>query len=137
LDKLEKAKRVGYRFTDKKAKQLHVGANAKPTEEEIKKMKHGKGVYYENRKNRSDKSRMKKLEDGGVAEGWTDADLKEKGGVAKAKKKSSSAGNGGMMAKIQAEVKRLKAENPTMFKKHTDFVKKAASNLKESGNLKN
>jgi hypothetical protein len=81
LDKLEKAKRVGYRFTDKKAKQLHLGANAKPTEEEIKKMKNGKGVYYENRKNRSDKSRMKKLEDGGgVAEGWTDAELMAKGG---------------------------------------------------------
>lgn len=135
LDKLEKAKRVGYRFTDKKAKQLHVGANAKPTEEEIKKMKHGKGVYYENRKNRSDKSRMKKLEDGGVAEGWTDADLKEKGGAAKAKKKGG--GNSGMMAKIQTEVKRLKAEDPNMFKKHTDFVKKAASNLKAKGELKN
>jgi hypothetical protein len=80
LDKLEKAKRVGYRFTDKKAKQLHLGANAKPTAEEIKKMKNGKGVYYENRKNRSDKSRMKKLEDGGVAEGWTDAELMAKGG---------------------------------------------------------
>jgi hypothetical protein len=122
LDKLEKAKRVGYRFTDKKAKQLHKGENAKPNEEQIEKYKKGKGVYYENRKNRSDKSRMKKMEDGG--------------GVEK-KKKGGSAGNGGMMAKIQAEVKKLKAENPNMFKKHTDFVKKAASNLKASGGLHN
>ena len=135
LDKLEKAKRVGYRFTDAEAKKLHVGANAKPTETEIHKLKHGKGVYYENRKNRSDKSRMKKLEDGGVAKGWTDAELKEKGGAAKAKKKGG--GNSGMMAKIQTEVKRLKAEDPNMFKKHTDFVKKAASNLKAKGELKN
>lgn len=133
LDKLEKAKRVGYRFTDKKAKQLHLGANAKPTEEEIKKMKNGKGVYYENRKNRSDKSRMKKLEDGGVAEGWTDAELLEKGGAAKAKKKGG--GNSGMMAKIQSGAKALRAEHPSM--KWTDCIKKSAANLKAKGELHN
>ena len=133
LDKLEKAKRVGYRFTDKKAKQLHLGANAKPTAEEIKKMKNGKGVYYENRKNRSDKSRMKKLEDGGVAEGWTDAELLEKGGAAKAKKKGG--GNSGMMAKIQSGAKALRAEHPSM--KWTDCIKKSAANLKAKGELHN
>lgn len=66
-DELAKSKGVGYRFTDKKAKKLGKKENAKPTKEEIKKFKDGKGVYFENRKNRSDVSRMKKLEEGGEA----------------------------------------------------------------------
>jgi len=66
-DELAKSKGVGYRFTDKKAKKLGKKENAKPTQEEIKKFKGGKGVYFENRKNRSDVSRMKKLEEGGEA----------------------------------------------------------------------
>lgn len=60
-DKVVKAKRVGYRFTDKKAKKLHKSANAKPTAKEVEDFKNGKGVYFENRKNRSDKKRGKNL----------------------------------------------------------------------------
>jgi hypothetical protein len=60
-DKAVKAKRVGYRFTEKKAKKLGKSSNSKPTQKEIEDFKNGKGVYYENRKNRSDKKRMKNL----------------------------------------------------------------------------
>ena len=109
-DKVYKAKRVGYRYTDERAKKLGLSSNAKPTQEHIEKYL-GNGVYKEDRADRSDKSRMKKLSGGG------------------------SAGNKGIMQKIQDEVKKLKAENPNMFKKHTDFVKKAASNLKSKGEL--
>jgi len=109
-DKVYKAKRVGYRYTDERAKKLGLSSNAKPTQEHIDKYL-GNGVYKEDRANRSDKSRMKKLNRGG------------------------SAGNKSMMQKIQDEVKKLKAEAPNMFKKHTDFVKKAASNLKSKGEL--
>jgi hypothetical protein len=109
-DKVYKAKRVGYRYTDERAKKLGLSPNAKPTQEHIDKYL-GNGVYKEDRANRSDKSRMKKLNRGG------------------------SAGNKSMMQKIQDEVKKLKAEAPNMFEKHTDFVKKAASNLKSKGEL--
>jgi hypothetical protein len=109
-DKVYKAKRVGYRYTDERAKKLGLSSNAKPTQEHIDKYL-GNGVYKEDRANRSDKSRMKKLNRGG------------------------SAGNKSMMQKIQDEVKKLKAEAPNMFEKHTDFVKKAASNLKSKGEL--
>ena len=60
-DKAVKAKRVGYRFTDKKAKKLGKASNAKPTAKEIADFANGKGVYFENRKNRSDKKRGKNL----------------------------------------------------------------------------
>ena len=109
-DKVYKAKRVGYRYTDERAKKLGLSSNAKPTQEHIDKYL-GNGVYKEDRANRSDKSRMKKLNRGG------------------------SAGNKAIMQKIQDEVKKLKAENPNMFEKHTDFVKKAASNLKSRGEI--
>jgi ElaB/YqjD/DUF883 family membrane-anchored ribosome-binding protein len=49
--------------------------------------------------------------------------------------RGGSAGNKSMMQKIQDEVKKLKAEAPNMFEKHTDFVKKAASNLKSKSEL--
>jgi len=65
-DKLVKAKRIGYRYSAKLAKKLGVGSNAKPTAAHIEKYL-GKGIYFENRKNRSDKSRMKKFGDGGEA----------------------------------------------------------------------
>jgi hypothetical protein len=109
-DKDYKAKRVGYRYTDEFAKKHGLKPNAKPTQAHIDKYL-GNGVYFEDRANRSDKSRMKKLKRGG------------------------NAGNKTMMQKIQDEVKKLKAENPNMFKKHTDFVKKAAANLKAKGGL--
>ena len=109
-DKDYKAKRVGYRYRDDFAKKHGLSSNAKPTQEHIDKYL-GNGVYYEDRANRSDKSRMKKLKRGG------------------------NAGNKTMMQKIQDEVKKLKAEAPNMFKKHTDFVKKAAANLKAKGQL--
>jgi hypothetical protein len=109
-DIVYKAKRVGYRYTDERAKKLGLSSNAKPTQEHIEKYL-GNGVYKEDRANRSDKSRMKKLNRGG------------------------SAGNKAIMQKIQDEVRKLKAEAPNMFKKHTDFVKKAASNLKSKGEI--
>lgn len=63
-DKVYKAKRVGYRYRDDFAKKHGLSPNTKPTEEHIEKYLH-KGVYFEDRADRSDKSRMKKLEDGG------------------------------------------------------------------------
>jgi hypothetical protein len=67
-DIVYKAKRVGYRYTDERAKKLGLSPNAKPTQEHIDKYL-GNGVYKEDRANRSDKSRMKKLNRGGSAKG--------------------------------------------------------------------
>ena len=59
-DKDYKAKRVGYRYRDDFAKKHGLSPNAKPTQAHIEKYL-GNGVYYEDRANRSDKSRMKKI----------------------------------------------------------------------------
>lgn len=59
----------------------------------------------------------------------------EDGGAVEKKKKGGSAGNGGMMAKIQSGAKALRAEHPSM--KWTDCIKKSAANLKAKGELHN
>lgn len=78
-DEDDKAKRVGYRFTDKKAKRLGIkNPNRKPTEEQIRKYNRN-GVYWENRIDKSDVSRMKRLQDGGILSpmtGGVDADFR-------------------------------------------------------------
>ena len=60
FDKQLTAKPVGYRFTNAKANQLRKDPYDKPTEAQVKKYL-GKGIYKENRKNRSDKDRNAKL----------------------------------------------------------------------------
>jgi len=55
-----KAKRVGYRYTDAFAKKNGLSPNAKPPQAHIEKYL-GKGVYLEERANRSDKSRSGKI----------------------------------------------------------------------------
>ena len=62
-DKGEKAKPVGKRFTDKLAKKLGKSPNATPTNKEVDKFL-GNGVYDEKRKDKSDVSLTKKLEEG-------------------------------------------------------------------------
>jgi len=52
-DREVKAKPVGYRFTDALAKRLGKSATTKPTAEQIRKYL-GKGIYFENRKDKSD-----------------------------------------------------------------------------------
>jgi len=63
-DKEEKGKRVGYRYTDKLAKRLGVNKYAKPTDAHIEKYL-GNGIYFENRKDKSDVSPKDKLARGG------------------------------------------------------------------------
>jgi len=65
-DKGEKAKPVGKRYTDKLAEKLHKSPNATPTIKDTEKYL-GNGVYDEKRKDKSDVSLTKKLEDGGEA----------------------------------------------------------------------
>ena len=65
LDKEQKAKPVGYRFRNSLAKRLGVNPFAKPTAEQVRKYL-GKGVYFENRKDKSDINPKAKLEDGGI-----------------------------------------------------------------------
>ena len=60
VDKTRVGKPVGYRFSNAKANQLRKDPYAKPTEAQVKKYL-GKGIYKENRKNRSDKDRNAKL----------------------------------------------------------------------------
>ena len=60
FDKQLTAKPVGYRFTNAKANQLRKDPFAKPTEAQVKKYL-GKGIYKENRRNRSDRDRNAKL----------------------------------------------------------------------------
>jgi hypothetical protein len=62
-DKGEKAKPVGKRYTDKLAKKLHKSPNATPTQKDVEKYL-GNGVYDEKRKDKSDFSLTKKLEEG-------------------------------------------------------------------------
>jgi len=60
FDKQLTAKPVGYRFTNAKANQLRKDPYDKPTKAEVKEYR-GKGIYKENRKNRSDRDRNVKL----------------------------------------------------------------------------
>jgi hypothetical protein len=60
VDKTRVAKPVGYRFTNALASKLRKDKYEAPTEEQVKKYI-GKGIYKENRKNRSDKDRTIKL----------------------------------------------------------------------------
>jgi hypothetical protein len=60
VDKTRVAKPVGYRFTNSLASKLRKDEYAVPTEKQITKYI-GKGIYKENRKNRSDKDRTIKL----------------------------------------------------------------------------
>ena len=63
-DKEEKGKRVGYRYTDDLAKRLKVNKYAKPTDAHIERYL-GSGIYFENRKDKSDVSPKDKLAKGG------------------------------------------------------------------------
>jgi len=64
-DKRVHAKPIGYRFTDKRAARLHESPYEKPTAEQIEKYK-DKGVYWENRMDKSDRNYTRKFEEGGV-----------------------------------------------------------------------
>jgi hypothetical protein len=60
VDKTRVAKPVGYRFTNSLASKLRKDKYAIPTEKQITKYL-GKGIYKENRKNKSDRDRIAKL----------------------------------------------------------------------------
>jgi len=60
VDKTRVGKPVGYRFSNSLASKLRKDKYAVPTEKQITKYL-GKGIYKENRKNRSDKDRTAKL----------------------------------------------------------------------------
>jgi hypothetical protein len=60
VDKTRVAKPVGYRFTNSLASKLRKDQYAVPTEKQITKYL-GKGIYKENRKNKSDRDRTAKL----------------------------------------------------------------------------
>lgn len=66
-DKLEKAKPVGMRYTDKLAKKLGKRVREEPTKKDVEKYL-GKGVYDEKRKDKSDISISNKFEEGGETE---------------------------------------------------------------------
>jgi hypothetical protein len=66
-DKLEKAKPVGMRYTDKLAKKLGKRVREEPTKKDVEKYL-GKGVYDEKRKDKSDASISNKFEEGGETE---------------------------------------------------------------------
>ena len=68
IDETIKAKLSGYRYTDKLAKKLGVSVYAKPTHAHIAEYINN-GVYYENRKNRSDIKPSAKLKKGGFVAG--------------------------------------------------------------------
>ncbi len=63
-DKQDKAKPVGYRYTEKLAKRLGKSPYAKVTPEHKEKYL-GRGVYFENRKDKSDINPSQKLASGG------------------------------------------------------------------------
>lgn len=63
-DKLEKAKPVGMRYTDKLAKKLGKRVREEPTKKDVEKYL-GKGVYDEKREDKSDISISKKFDKGG------------------------------------------------------------------------
>jgi hypothetical protein len=60
VDKTRVGKPVGYRFSNSLASKLRKDKYAVPTEKQITKYL-GKGIYKENRKNRSDKDKIAKL----------------------------------------------------------------------------
>jgi hypothetical protein len=60
VDKTRVGKPVGYRFTNSLASKLRKDQYAVPTEKQITKYL-GKGIYKENRKNRSDRDKIAKL----------------------------------------------------------------------------
>jgi hypothetical protein len=64
-DKGKHAKPVGYRFTDKRAKRLGESPYETPTPEQVQKYR-GKGVYFEARQDKSDRSYSRRLEEGGT-----------------------------------------------------------------------
>ena len=66
-DQEVKAKPVGYRFTEKLANRLGKNVYTKPTQEQIEKYR-GKGIYFENRKDKSDINPRAMFEDGGDME---------------------------------------------------------------------
>ena len=66
-DKQVHAKPIGYRFTDKRAARLHESPYEKPTAEQIEKYKDN-GVYWENRKDKSDRNYTRKFEEGGMGD---------------------------------------------------------------------
>lgn len=66
-DKLEKAKPVGMRYTDKLAKKLGKRVREEPTKKDVEKYL-GKGVYDEKREDKSDISISNKFEEGGETE---------------------------------------------------------------------
>ncbi len=67
-DKEERAKPVGHRFTNKLANKLGVSQFKKPTAEQVEKY-NGKGIYSENRKDKSDIKPRERFEQGGDTEG--------------------------------------------------------------------
>jgi hypothetical protein len=66
-DKEVKAKPVGYRFTEKLANRLGKNVFTKPTQEQVEKYR-GRGVYFENRKDKSDINPRAMFEEGGDME---------------------------------------------------------------------
>jgi hypothetical protein len=63
-DRKERAKPINFRYTNKLANRLGVNPFKRPSPEHIKKYI-GRGVYWENRKDKSDISPAKKFDDGG------------------------------------------------------------------------
>ena len=66
-DQEVKAKPVGYRFTEKLANRLGKNVYTKPTQEQVEKYR-GKGIYFENRKDKSDINPRAMFEQGGDME---------------------------------------------------------------------
>ena len=66
-DQEVKAKPVGYRFTEKLANRLGKNVYTKPTQEQVEKYR-GRGVYFENRKDKSDINPRAMFEEGGDME---------------------------------------------------------------------
>lgn len=60
IDDNQKAKPVGYRYTDALAKKLKISPNARPTKAHVEKYL-GNGIYKEVRANRSDKNLKNKI----------------------------------------------------------------------------
>ena len=67
-DEQERAKPIGYRFTDKLANRLGVNPTKRPSAEQIEKYS-GRGIYWENRVDKSDKNPARKFMYGGYAKG--------------------------------------------------------------------
>lgn len=76
IDETIKAKPSGYRYSKKLATKLGVSATARPTQAHIERYIN-KGVYYENRRNRSDIKPSQKLAKGGFVAGAYEKEQKE------------------------------------------------------------